>query len=165
MTARISGVIQESIVDGPGMRATVFFQGCPHHCEGCHNPQTHDPSGGTEKEVSEILKPILENIILDGVTLSGGEPFMQAEAALEIAKAAHSNGLSVWTYTGYTFEQITASANETWKELLNETDVLVDGRFVKSQKTLDKPFVGSKNQRLVLVSETLQQGKIVEFNR
>jgi len=165
MIARISGVIQESIVDGPGMRATVFFQGCPHHCEGCHNPQTHDPAGGTEQEISELLKPVLENILLDGVTLSGGEPFMQADAALEVAKAAHENGLSVWTYTGYTFEEIAASNNPVWQALLNETDVLVDGKFIKSQKTLDKPFVGSKNQRLVDVSETLKQGEIVEFKR
>lgn len=165
MIARISGVIQESIVDGPGMRATVFFQGCPHNCEGCHNPQTHDPNGGSEKDTAEILKPILENIILDGVTLSGGEPFMQAEAAVEIAQAAQGAGLNVWTYTGYTLEEIFNSGKDSWMELLQLTDVLVDGRFIKSQRTLDKPFAGSKNQRLILVSETLESGEIVEYTR
>ena len=165
MIARISGVIQESIVDGPGMRATVFFQGCPHHCEGCHNPQTHDPTGGKEQEISEILKPILENPILDGVTLSGGEPFMQAEAAAEIAKAAHGKGFDVWTYTGYTIEEILDANDPAWKALLEQTDILVDGRFIKSQKTLDKPFVGSKNQRLIRVAETLANGEISEYIR
>lgn len=165
MTARISGIVQESIVDGPGMRATIFFQGCPHKCAGCHNPQTHDPEGGSVQELDILLEPILGNPILDGITLSGGEPFFQAEAAAEIARRAHAAGLNVWTYTGYTFEELLASDTPGWQSLLRETDILVDGRFLQSQKTLDKPFVGSKNQRLICVADSLSAGKAVEQKR
>jgi len=103
---RIAGTVQDSIVDGPGLRFTVFTQGCPHHCEGCHNPQTHDPDGGTETDVQDVIAKMLSNPLTDGVTLSGGEPFAQAADCLKIAEAAHAHGLNVWAYSGYTFEQV-----------------------------------------------------------
>lgn len=163
MRVRVSGIVKESIVDGKGMRTAIFLQGCPHGCEGCHNPQTHDPMGGSEMSVDEIMAPVLKNVILDGITLTGGEPFVQAEGASKLAEIAKSNGLNVWTYTGYKYEQILSSENPSWKKLLSLTDVLIDGRFEKAEKTLDKPFVGSRNQRIIDVKKSLNDGKITEI--
>ena len=161
MIARISGIIGESIVDGTGLRTTIFFQGCPHGCPGCHNPQTHDPNEGEEKELDTILEDIKKNPLLDGVTLSGGEPFFQAAAAADFAKKAHEQGLNVWTYTGYCWEEILQAENPDWMKLLQCTDVLVDGRFIQKERTLDMPFVGSRNQRVIDVEESLKTNKIV----
>ncbi|MEG2571050.1 MAG: anaerobic ribonucleoside-triphosphate reductase activating protein [Clostridia bacterium] len=160
MIARISGIEGESIVDGIGLRAAVFFQGCPHNCLGCHNPNTHDANGGEARDMDELLSEILENPLIDGVTLTGGDPFMQAKAAAYLAAAARGVGLNVWTYTGYTFEELTAADNVLWNTLIAETDVLVDGRFIKAERTLDMPFVGSKNQRKIDVAKTLASGEI-----
>ena len=103
---RIAGMIQDSIVDGPGFRFTLFTQGCPHDCEGCHNPETHDFSGGSEMSTDEIIRKLLSNPLTDGITFSGGEPFEQSEDCAVIAHAARKNGLNVWAYSGYTFEEL-----------------------------------------------------------
>lgn len=160
MNIRIAGLVNDSIVDGPGFRFTVFTQGCPHHCEGCHNPQTHDFAGGTDADTEEIIAKIRKNPLLDGVTLSGGEPFCQAAACVEIARAAKKMGLNVWSYSGYTFEEL-MSGKEEWIELLREIDVLVDGRFELDKRTLECRFRGSWNQRLIDVPASLEQGKAV----
>lgn len=161
MIARISGIVHESIVDGTGIRAAIFFQGCPHACPGCHNPQTHDPNGGNEYDLYALMHEIIQNPLLDGITLTGGEPFFQSEAAAHLAKCAKENGLNVWTYTGYTFEEILHSGDSYWLDLLKNTDILVDGKFMKELRTLDMPFVGSKNQRLICVSQSLAAETIV----
>lgn len=160
---RIAGLVQDSIVDGRGMRFVVFTQGCPHHCEGCHNPETHDPSGGKEMTVEAVIKEMLSNPMTDGVTLSGGEPFMQARDCAEIAKAAHKAGLNVWAYTGYTFEKLLETEDEGVRELLNEVDVLIDGPFVLSERSLSIPWRGSKNQRLLDMKKSLSCGKAVDL--
>lgn len=160
---RIAGLVSDSIVDGPGLRFSVFAQGCPHGCPGCHNPLSHDPNGGGETAVEEILLKIKKNPLLDGVTLTGGEPFFQAEDCAKIAAAAHDQGLNVWTYTGYTYEELLAgqAAHSGWKELLACTDVLVDGRFLISQRSLELRFRGSRNQRLIDMGKTRAAGKVV----
>lgn len=162
---RLAGVIKESIVDGPGIRFTVFTQGCPHKCKGCHNPQTHDFDGGYESCVENIIEEIKKNPILQGVTLSGGEPFAQAKALTVLAKQVHELGLNIMTYTGYTFEQLTAGFEKhpEWKTLLEETDILVDGPFILEQKSLMLHFRGSKNQRLIDVKKSLEAGKVVDW--
>lgn len=149
---RIAGIVKESVVDGPGIRMTVFFQGCPHACPGCHNPQTHDFNGGEEMTLSEIVEH-MDNPLLDGVTLSGGEPFCQPKDAYLVAKEAHKKGLDVFTYTGYTIEQIIEKDDSDMIALLKECDTLVDGLFVLSKRTLDIPFVGSSNQRIIDIKE------------
>lgn len=161
---RIAGLVQDSIVDGPGFRFTVFTQGCPHNCEGCHNPDTHDPDGGREMTVKQVIDAMLSNPMTDGLTLSGGDPFVQAADCAEIAKAAHANGLNVWTYTGWTYEKLLSLSeqDEGIKALLNETDVLVDGPFILSQKSYDVPWRGSKNQRLIDMKAAPESGKVVE---
>ena len=160
MKIRIAGLVNDSIVDGPGLRLTVFTQGCPHHCPGCHNPQSHDFSGGELRDTAEILEIMRDNVLLDGVTLSGGEPFAQPEACAALARAAHEAGLNVWCYTGYTFEELLKGRAE-WLELLKNVDVLVDGPFVLAQRTLDARFRGSSNQRILDVSQSLKCGEAV----
>lgn len=163
MKIRVAGLVNDSIVDGPGFRFTVFTQGCPHACPGCHNPQTHDFSAGTDADTDEILSRIKKNPLLDGITLSGGEPFCQSKACAEIAQKARKLGLNIWSYSGYTFEEL-YSGKEEWRELLQELDVLVDGRFELEKRTLECRFRGSWNQRLIDVRASLAQGKAVEIS-
>ena len=158
---RINGCINDSIVDGPGLRFTVFTQGCPHHCPGCHNPQTHDFKGGHNISIKKIIKQIKENPLLTGVTLSGGEPFVQAKALLPLAKEIKQMGLELACYTGFLFEQLFSGQVRFARELLNYIDILVDGKFVLSQKSLDLAFKGSKNQRTINVPQSLQKGIVV----
>ena len=163
MKLRIAGIANDSIVDGPGLRLTVFTQGCPHRCPGCHNPQTHDFSGGNEGDTADIIAKIKRNPLLDGVTLSGGEPFCQPEACAEIALAARDAGLNVWSYSGYTFEELCEQGTEAQRALLMELDVLVDGRFELAKRSLECRFRGSSNQRLVDVPASLKAGYAVEL--
>lgn len=160
MNIRIAGLVNDSIVDGPGLRLTVFTQGCPHRCPGCHNPQSHDFEGGELRDTDEILEMMRDNVLLNGITLSGGEPFAQPEACTALARGAHQFGLSVWCYTGYTFETL-LKGDTHWQELLKEIDVLVDGPFILSQRTLDAHFRGSSNQRILDVAQSLKDGKAI----
>lgn len=166
MKIRMSGVVGESIVDGPGIRYTVFVQGCPHHCEGCHNPGTHDFSAGYEDDTDEILSKILKNPLLDGVTFSGGEPFCQAKPLAELGRKIKEHGLDLIAYTGYTVEHLIRYANEEngYLELLSILDILVDGPFVMSLKSYECLFRGSTNQRLIDVPATLKEGHAVIKN-
>lgn len=156
---KIASYIQDSIVDGPGLRFTLFTQGCPHRCEGCHNPDTHDPEGGRELGVGEIIRTLLSNPLTDGLTLSGGEPFAQAADCAEIARAAISNGLNVWAYSGWTFEELLQDPAQ--RELLELCDVLVDGRFLLPQRSLTLSWRGSENQRVLDVKKSLAAGEPV----
>ena len=158
---RIANTVTDSIVDGPGLRFTVFTQGCPHRCPGCHNPDTHDPAGGREVSVEALAAEMGKDPLLQGLTLSGGEPFAQAADCARLAKAAHAVGWTVWTYTGYRFETLLARQDPAWRALLEETDVLVDGPFLEEEKSYDLRFRGSRNQRLIRVKESLAQGKVV----
>ena len=146
---RVYGLVQDSIVDGPGLRFVCFVQGCPHHCPGCHNPDSHDFNSGTEMTTDEVIEKMLSNPLTDGLTLSGGEPFEQAEDCMVIARAAHDHGLNVWCYTGYTLEHLMEHGTGDQLALLAEIDVLVDGKFVLSERSLDLPWRGSRNQRVI----------------
>ena len=161
---RIAGIMDDSIVDGPGLRLTVFTQGCVHNCPGCHNPESHDMNGGKEISVAEIIEMIDDNPLLDGVTLSGGDPFCQPADCALIAAAAKERGLNVWTYSGWTFEQLVKMGENdpAVLDLLRNTDVLVDGPFVLAQKSLEVKWRGSKNQRLVDAARSLAEGRAVE---
>ncbi|WP_458407016.1 4Fe-4S cluster-binding domain-containing protein, partial [Anaerotignum sp.] len=138
-----------------------FTQGCPHHCPGCHNPQTHDPNGGSWGDTDDIIAAMAENPLLDGITLSGGDPFMQPVECTELAKGAHRCGLNVWTYTGYTWEALFAENDPNKIALVKESDVLVDGPFIMAERSLELKFCGSRNQRLIDVKKSLQAGKII----
>ncbi|NLJ65781.1 MAG: anaerobic ribonucleoside-triphosphate reductase activating protein [Clostridiales bacterium] len=162
-TVRIAGIIEESIVDGPGIRMVIFAQGCPHRCKGCHNPETHDFEGGYLMSLEDIVQLPSRNPLLDGVTFSGGEPFSQAKAFSMLGRRFKDLGLDIMTYTGYTYEFLLEKSKETsaWKQLLDVTDVLVDGKFEIEKKNLLLPFRGSENQRIIDLKETRRQNKIV----
>ena len=161
MRISLSGVTGDSIVDGPGLRLTIFTQGCLHHCPGCHNPQTHDPEGGSWADTEDILAAAAENHLLDGITLSGGDPFLQPVPCLALAEGAHKIGLNVWTYTGYTWEALLEENDAEKLALLKETDVLVDGPFLLAERSLELRFCGSRNQRLIDVKKSLAEDKVV----
>ena len=161
MRISLSGVTGDSIVDGPGLRLTIFTQGCLHHCPGCHNPQTHDPEGGSWADTEDILAAAVENPLLDGITLSGGDPFLQPVPCLALAEGAHKIGLNVWTYTGYTWEALLEENDAEKLALLKETDVLVDGPFLLAERSLELRFCGSRNQRLIDVKKSLAEDKVV----
>ena len=149
MKFRIAGTADDSIVDGDGVRYTIFVQGCPHKCPGCHNPETHNFHGGRDATTEEMVAAIRKNPLLSGVTFSGGEPFTQPEPLTEIAKAVHDMHLDVWCYTGYKYEELIALPNPAVHELLDNIDVLVDGPFEIQKRDLTLSFRGSSNQRIL----------------
>ncbi len=158
----LSGIVSDSIVDGPGIRTTVFAQGCPHHCPGCHNPETWAFGCGTMVPVEEIAKICLSNPLSRGVTFSGGEPFAQAEGFARLAKQLKEAGVEIASYTGYTFEQL-LQGTPAQKGLLAELDVLIDGPFLLEQKSLEISFRGSRNQRILDVPKSLEAGEAVSI--
>ena len=163
---RLSGIAYESLVNGPGMRRVFFAQGCRHNCKGCFNPDTHDFNGGEDRNMDELIESVLDNPILRGVTFSGGDPWEQADKFAYMAKKFKENKLSVWSYTGYTFEYILKHKDERngWNELLNNIDVLVDGRFEEDKMVEGLKFRGSSNQRIIDIKETLKQGNVITLD-
>ena len=186
---RIAGIERESIVDGEGYRFTIFTQGCNHKCYKCQNPSTWDFNAGTvadDKYISDMLNEILNDPVLDGVTLSGGDPFYQAKDLIKICKYLKSKNINIWAYTGFIFEdfliykkniqtlkkdrnasiEINPSSNEINKymiELLKYIDVLVDGPFIEEKKSLEVHYRGSTNQRLIDVKKSLRREKVVIY--
>ena len=158
-----SPITYDSIVDGPGLRAVIWTQGCNHNCKGCHNPQTHDTCGGHSVDSLKIISEIYKLRLHRGITLSGGEPFMQSEALLDVAKECKNLNLDVWAYTGYTFEDLTDKKNPNYFNninLLRNIDVLVDGRFIETKKDITLRFRGSINQRIIDVKKSLENKRI-----
>ena len=148
---RIAGCISDSIVDGPGLRYTVFVQGCPHHCPGCHNPETHPFEGGYLADVEEIVRQVGEDPLLSGVTFSGGEPFCQAEALVALGRRIRALGKNIVIYSGYIFEELLQMGKKdpAVLALLQLADLLVDGPYLADERDLSLPFRGSRNQRLI----------------
>ncbi len=157
----LSGIISDSIVDGPGIRTTVFSQGCPHHCPGCHNPETWEFGIGTPVPVEAIADIVKSNPLCRGVTFSGGEPFAQAAGFAKLARLLKAAGYEVASYTGYTFEQLLRGTSEQ-KALLETIDILIDGPFLLEEKSLEVPFRGSRNQRILDVPKSLAENRAVE---
>ena len=160
---RIAGIEPESFVDGPGIRMTIFTQGCHHHCPGCQNPQTHDFDGGHFIDREEILQMIEENPLLDGITFSGGDPMDQSAALIPLAREIKERGLNLVIFTGYTFERLQELSQERPEmfELLTFADILIDGPFVMAKKSLELKFRGSSNQRIIDVPKSLVEGHVV----
>ncbi|MDR1904902.1 MAG: radical SAM protein [Treponema sp.] len=154
----IGGIEGESIVDGPGFRYAVFVQGCCFSCPGCHNPQLQPFTGGRRIFIEEIAAAIQANPLLDGLTLSGGEPFTQAGPCASLARRVQNLGLTVVTYTGYCWEVLVSGDNRDWRRLLEATDILVDGPFIHELRNIDLRFRGSSNQRLIDVRRSLAEG-------
>jgi anaerobic ribonucleoside-triphosphate reductase activating protein len=165
MKVRIAGVTKESVVDGPGIRFVIYAQGCPHRCAGCHNPQTHSLEGGVGTELAELSKVISQTKLIRGVTFSGGEPFLQSQEFARLAETLKYKGYDLVTYSGFQFEEIMqmAVANKHIKELLQLTDILIDGPYIASKIDLKLAFRGSQNQRLIDVPQSLIAGKPIEW--
>ena len=157
----LSGIVQDSIVDGPDIRTTIFSQGCPHHCPGCHNPETWAFGCGTPMEEETLLEIVRSNPLCRGVTFSGGEPFAQPKGFANLAKLLKEQGYEVASYTGYTFEDL-LKGTEDQKQLLSTIDILIDGPFLLAEKSLEVPFRGSKNQRILDVPKSLAAGEAVQ---
>ena len=153
----------DSIVDGPGLRAVLWTQGCAHHCEGCQNPQTWDFNGGGLIPIDTVLEAIDELEYQTGLTFSGGDPMYQPDACNEIAEYAKKKGLDIWVYTGFTYEEILKMSEKKpiYKEFLKKIDVLVDGKFKLKERDLNLLFRGSANQRLIDVKKSLKKGKVI----
>ncbi len=164
MKLRISGYEKESIVDGPGIRFVIFTQGCPHHCDGCHNPETWDFTGGREVEEDEILELVRSSRLIKGVTFSGGEPFAQAGPLASLGRRIKEMGLDIVTYTGYTFEEILEKSRQdrNIRDLLEVSDLIVDGRYIREERDLSLAFRGSRNQRVIKVAESLNAGEVIQ---
>ena len=161
---RIAGTVNDSIVDGPGIRFAIFTQGCPHHCEGCHNTHTQDFEAGEFVTLESLLDKIKGNPLLDGVTYSGGEPFCQAKQLYTLGNEVKKLGMNIVTYTGYTYEYLTehATPQNYYSELLSVTDYLVDGPFELDKRDILLKFKGSSNQRIINVKKSLAEKKVVE---
>jgi anaerobic ribonucleoside-triphosphate reductase activating protein len=159
---RLSGIIHESLVNGPGIRRVFFSQGCIHNCEGCFNPETHSFDGGELRDMDELIEDLKNNPIISGVTFSGGDPFEQADKFSYMAEKIKGLGLNIWCYTGYTFEYIVQDLSNRpyWESLISNIDVLVDGRFEISLKDENIRYRGSANQRVIDVKESLKTNKI-----
>jgi len=159
---RLSGITPESLVDGPGLRYVIFTQGCPHQCPHCHNPETWDMDAGKEYTMRQIARLMAkEKKKVRGVTFSGGEPFLQAAELAEVAAAAHLIGWDIVTYTGFTYEELTEKKDDGVKALLSASDILIDGKYIHELRSIELPFRGSSNQRIIDVSKTLKMGEIV----
>lgn len=155
---KVIDIKQDSIVDGDGLRIVIFFAGCPHHCLGCHNPESWNIENGTQYTPSQLLNVVKSNPI-NQITFSGGDPFLQAEAILPFAKLLKQAGKNIWAYTGYTIDELLQRGNLDELELLDHIDVLVDGPFIQEEKDLSLPYRGSRNQRIIYLSEFLSNQK------
>ncbi len=165
---KMAGFYDESISNGLGWRAVLFVSGCPHHCPGCHNQVAQDYNYGQEFDKEKIINRICENSILKGITISGGEPLCKENIAevgefIKDLKKVRPE-FDVWCYSGYTLEQLQERNDETTNKVLNQIDVLVDGRFVESQKKANLKFRGSENQRIINVPESLKVHKLVTLD-
>ncbi len=155
---RVAGIVSDSITDGPGLRLTLFVQGCERNCQGCHNQSALALDGGNLYTAQEIMDKIKKNPILSGVTFSGGEPMLQAEALLPLARMIKDVGLDLAIYTGFTFEELINHGNALVLELLSLANTLIDGPFILSKKSLKLSFRGSSNQRIINLKESMKQG-------
>ncbi|MDI9498352.1 MAG: 4Fe-4S single cluster domain-containing protein [Bacillota bacterium] len=153
-TLRLAGVVEESIVDGPGMRMVLFTQGCPHRCRGCHNPETHLRVGGEMHSVADLIRRYRAHGGLDGITFSGGEPFLQPGPLATLGAAIHAAGGSVISYSGFVYEALIekAKSEPDTARLLATTDLLIDGPYIEALRSLELPCRGSSNQRLIPLS-------------
>lgn len=159
MKIRLFGMVRNSIVDGPGIRYTLFTQGCPHHCNHCHNPGSWDPTGGALYDIDWIVSEIIKDPLTSGVSLSGGEPFIQLEACNELLSQLQEKGgnkYDVYTWTGYRFEELVS--DEKYSSILDKIDVIVDGVYINEMRNLKLKWRGSENQRLIDVKESLRLG-------
>ncbi|MCP9612482.1 anaerobic ribonucleoside-triphosphate reductase activating protein [Coprobacter tertius] len=160
-TLRILDVVEDTVVDGPGLRTAIYSAGCPHHCPGCHNPESWTDTNGKEVTIDELMAVIRADS-LGNITFSGGDPLYQPESFAKLAyRIKEETGKNIWCYTGYLFEYVVG--NPRLSLILPYIDVLVDGRFLEEERDTTLPFRGSRNQRLIDVQASLKRQKTVLF--
>lgn len=151
-TINLHNFIARSTENGPGVRAVIWVQGCSLHCPGCFNPDTHDQTIRQLVSVEALAERILSVSEIEGITISGGEPFLQAAALAELCRGLHERNLGIVVFSGFTFEQLTQTDNTNWKALLGLTDLLIAGPFVQELRCA-LALRGSQNQTLHFLSE------------
>ena len=161
LSVPVMGIVEDSVVDGEGLRLALFVQGCPHHCNGCHNPQSWALKKDNMKSLFEIYELVRDNPLCDGITFSGGEPFLYAKELLPLAKAVHALGKDVWSFSGWTYEEL--MEREDARQLLENIDILVDGPFELDKRDLGLMFRGSWNQRVIDVPKTRKTGTVIQL--
>ncbi|KUO74169.1 MAG: ribonucleoside-triphosphate reductase activating protein [Clostridia bacterium BRH_c25] len=161
MELRVAGIVKESVVDGPGFRYVIFAQGCTHCCKGCHNPDTHALDGGYMVDTEGLIEDIKQSRYIDGVTFSGGEPFLQADAFIHIAEKLKEADINIVCYTGYTFEELVEKPDESRLKLLGLVDILIDGPYVEELIDLSLTYRGSRNQRIIDVKSSMKEKRAV----
>ena len=162
MNIKCAGEIYDSLVNGPEMRYVLFTQGCIHHCEGCQNKHTWSIDNGINISINKIIKHIKKSPFIKGITISGGEPFLQAESIYYLIKKIKDDSelskLNIMIYTGYTLKELKNMKNYYINNILESIDYLVDGKFEKDKPT-DKLYIGSSNQKIY----DLKNNKEIEF--
>lgn len=153
------GIVEDSVVDGDGLRLVLFVQGCPHHCKGCHNPQSWEIKRDRMTSLDKLFRLVQDNPLCSGITLSGGDPFLYAKKLLPLAEAIHGIGKTVWAFSGWTYEELMGM--EYPRKLLEKVDVLVDGPFELEKRDLSLKFRGSWNQRVIDVAKTRMTKAVV----
>lgn len=154
----VAGIDEDAIADGPGLRCTLFVQGCRHHCPGCHNPQTHEFGIGTKMSVDALFERITANPILSGITFSGGDPMFQPGPLADLADRLHAHApYDIAIFTGFTFEALLKIGTPEQRRLLAACDVLIDGPFVQAQRDRNLRFRGSSNQRILDIRRSLEE--------
>lgn len=164
MSIHVLDIVEDTTVDGPGFRTSIYCSGCAHHCPGCHNPQSWAADAGQEMDVEDIMRVIESDPFAPGVTFTGGDPMQQPEGFAALATAIRQRtNKNIWCYTGYTYEHLLQMPAQ--RNLLNLVDVLVDGPYMAAQRNEDLLFRGSANQRIIDVQQSLSTGKVVEWTR
>lgn len=161
MNLKVSGFLDNTMVNGEGLRSALFLSGCNHNCDGCHNKEMQSFQYGDEVELKKILDRIKSNVpLISGVTFSGGEPFEQAKGLSILAKLIKNEGLNIWCYTGYTFEEIVESGDTYKLNLLSYIDVIIDGKFEKNLVEGALKYTGSRNQRIIKLKDVIKYKEI-----
>jgi anaerobic ribonucleoside-triphosphate reductase activating protein len=150
---RVHRFLPETEVEGPGRRAALWVQGCPIQCSGCANAATWSFGGGYGVMIEDLFEQIRQQQNIEGVTFIGGEPFSQARALAALGRLCREHGLSVVTFTGYEYARLVAANRSDWNALLAVTDLLLAGPFLKDQKDFSRPWVGSRNQEFVFLTD------------
>ena len=160
-TISILEIIEDTTVDGPGFRTSVYSSGCPHRCPGCHNPQSWNIDNGHPVDTEDILKVILDDPFAD-VTFTGGDPMFQPQGFTALAKAIREHSTkNIWCYTGFLFEELLK--NPAQKALLEQIDVLVDGPYIDELHDIRLKFRGSSNQRVIDMKRSRAEERIVLY--
>ncbi|WBW98304.1 anaerobic ribonucleoside-triphosphate reductase activating protein [Oceanirhabdus sp. W0125-5] len=162
----VAGFLENSLVNGEGIRSVLFVSGCTHNCEGCHNRAMQNKEYGEPIELDNVYERIMKNYpLINGVTFSGGEPFENSDILHKLAEKIKNNSdMNIWCYTGYRYEDLINSGRREWKELLKNIDVLVDGKFLKELKDESLRYRGSKNQRVINVQESIISNSIIKLD-